>query len=143
MKKSASFVLQKSLFFALLLLISISTFGQKKLVIVVDGMEELKGSLMIAVYNSDTTFLKKPAFVAKRAIHSDTEKVKLDLPEGEYAVSLFQDVNDNGKLDRKEFGIPIEKYGFSNNAKGRMGPPTFEKAKFGLSKNTVIRIRIQ
>ncbi|WP_321478973.1 DUF2141 domain-containing protein [uncultured Bacteroides sp.] len=111
--------------------------------IVVDGMEELKGSLIIAVYNSDTTFLKKPAFVAKRAIHSDTEKVKIDLPEGEYAVSLFQDVNDNGKLDRKEFGIPIEKYGFSNNAKGKMGSPTFEEAKFGLSKNTVIRIRIQ
>ncbi|WP_394700395.1 DUF2141 domain-containing protein [uncultured Bacteroides sp.] len=43
-------------------------------------------------------------------------------------------------VDTKEFGIPTEKYGFSNNAKGRMGPPSFEQAKFELKNDRVIRI---
>jgi uncharacterized protein (DUF2141 family) len=57
------------------------------------------------------------------------------LPEGEYAVSLFVDENSNGKMDKNAIGIPTEAYGFSNDASGNFGPPSFEQAKFVVGKD--------
>jgi uncharacterized protein (DUF2141 family) len=55
------------------------------------------------------------------------------LPAGTYAVACFHDENKNGFLDRGLFGIPTEGTASSNDARGFMGPPTFEKAKFSFS----------
>lgn len=49
---------------------------------------------------------------------------------GEYGVSVFHDENDNGEMDTNWIGIPKEGVGASNNAKGKMGPPKYEDAKF-------------
>lgn len=51
------------------------------------------------------------------------------LPAGEYVVRIYHDENDNQKMDRNAFGMPTEGYGFSNEAIGNMGPPTFEQMK--------------
>jgi uncharacterized protein (DUF2141 family) len=56
-----------------------------------------------------------------------------DLPAGVYAVSVFHDENMNQKLDKNFVGVPKEGYGASNNPKKKMGPPSFEEAKFQLS----------
>ena len=45
---------------------------------------------------------------------SETVSVDLDLASGEYLFSIFQDNNDNGKLDTNLLGIPKELFGFSN-----------------------------
>lgn len=50
------------------------------------------------------------------------------LPPGRYALRAFADENGNAKLDTNMLGIPTERYGFSNDAKGTMGPPDFEAA---------------
>jgi uncharacterized protein (DUF2141 family) len=57
--------------------------------------------------------------------------VEFDLPPGEYAVSTYQDENNNGKLDRYIIGKPKEPYGFSNNVKP-FGPPSYKSCKFTL-----------
>jgi uncharacterized protein (DUF2141 family) len=49
---------------------------------------------------------------------------------GTYAVSVLHDVNSNGDLDTNFLGIPKEPLGFSNGAKPKMGPPSFDAAKF-------------
>lgn len=54
------------------------------------------------------------------------------LPEGAYAVSLYHDENGNGRLDTNEMRIPIEPWGFSNDAIGLFGPASFEDARFTL-----------
>jgi uncharacterized protein (DUF2141 family) len=51
-----------------------------------------------------------------------------DLPPGLYAAVAYQDSNGNGKLDKNVFGIPKEPFGFSNGARGTMGPPSFAQA---------------
>jgi uncharacterized protein (DUF2141 family) len=51
-----------------------------------------------------------------------------DLPPGRYAVIVFHDENDNGLLDKNGLGIPIEGYGFSNNATGFFSAPSFDDA---------------
>lgn len=56
----------------------------------------------------------------------DSESIGfLQLPSGRYAVIVFHDENDNGLLDTDFLGIPTEGYGFSNNAMGVFGPPSF------------------
>jgi uncharacterized protein (DUF2141 family) len=44
------------------------------------------------------------------------------------AIAAYHDENANGELDRNALGIPSERYGFTNNARGITGPPSFEDA---------------
>jgi uncharacterized protein (DUF2141 family) len=55
------------------------------------------------------------------------------LPAGTYAIACFHDENRNGKLDTGLFGIPTEGTVVSNHAKGFLGPPSFDKARFSFS----------
>ncbi|NNK86271.1 MAG: DUF2141 domain-containing protein [Desulfobacterales bacterium] len=53
-----------------------------------------------------------------------------DLKYGTYTVVIFHDQNANGKIDKNILGIPKESYGHSNNVRGTLGPPSFDKAIF-------------
>jgi len=59
-----------------------------------------------------------------------------------YSVSVYYDLDENGELNTGFLGIPSEPVGFSNNAKGSFGPPSFEDTKFKPSKNQTIEIRL-
>ena len=50
-----------------------------------------------------------------------------EVPPGTYAIAIFQDLNGNRRLDRTPLGLPLEPYGFSNDA-GRLRRPTFAGA---------------
>lgn len=54
------------------------------------------------------------------------------VPGAEYAVAVFHDENANNDLDRGLFGIPTEGTGASNDARGFMGPPRYDDARFTL-----------
>ncbi|WP_080053717.1 DUF2141 domain-containing protein [Spirosoma aerolatum] len=62
------------------------------------------------------------------------------LAPGKYAVRLFQDLNDNKKMDFSG-QMPAEPFGFSNVAM-LMGPPDFDQSAFDLNENKSIRIRM-
>jgi uncharacterized protein (DUF2141 family) len=53
-----------------------------------------------------------------------------DIPPGTYAMAVVHDENMNGKLDINWLGLPTEGYGFSNDAKGVLGAPSFSDASF-------------
>lgn len=53
-----------------------------------------------------------------------------DIPPGTYAMAIIHDENMDGKLETNVLGIPTEGYGFSNDAEGRSGPPSFSAASF-------------
>jgi uncharacterized protein (DUF2141 family) len=53
-----------------------------------------------------------------------------DLPFGEYALAIYQDVNNNGKIDKNVLGIPTEPYAFSNNFKPTVKAPGFKNCRF-------------
>jgi uncharacterized protein (DUF2141 family) len=100
---------------------------------------------MIAVYNSEGSFLKQPA-KANGAPASTTGNTVVfkDLPEGDYAFAVYHDANGNGKMDKNVIGIPTEDYAFSNNALGKMGPPSFEKAKFAIpAAGATVRVSLK
>ena len=75
----------------------------------------------------------------------DLKKTEINnvLPYGEYAVTLFVDLDGNKKLNKNFLGIPKEQYGFSNNVMGRMSPPTFDQAKFAIAGPTTQNIKLR
>lgn len=55
-----------------------------------------------------------------------------DLPDGLYALVVFHDENDNGKIDQNALSLPKEQLGFSNGYRLGLfsGLPTFGKLQF-------------
>jgi uncharacterized protein (DUF2141 family) len=87
------------------------------------------GKLMVAFYNSEEDFLKNVFRGEAITIEDDGEKtVVFQIPAGQYTISIFHDVNDDGVLNSNMIGIPKEPYGFSNNPSSRFGPPKFASA---------------
>lgn len=122
---------------------AISMLSAQTLTLEVSGIEKPEGHLYVAIYNSKETFLKKPLTAFRVEVKDKTLSIPCSgLPEGTYAISLFQDENGNGRLDTADFGIPTEKVGFSNNAKGVMGPPSFEQCRFTFSEDMTLKINL-
>lgn len=112
------------------LLLAATSASAARLDVDVRGAAPGKGAIHIALYDSKDSFLHT---AARKLVVQPGERASFDsLAPGRYAISLFQDENGNGILDRKMFGIPAEPYGFSNDAKGSFGPPTFEAAGIDL-----------
>ena len=60
---------------------------------------------------------------------------------GSYALACFHDLNRNGVLDRGLFGIPSEPTVASNHARGFMGPPSFQSAKFSFGGELTLQLK--
>ncbi|NPA67647.1 MAG: DUF2141 domain-containing protein [Chlorobi bacterium] len=119
-------------------LFSAVSFAQTgTLKIKVSGIKSHKGNIKAALYNEEgkESFLKdlKNVYSKKQTAVTGDEVTIIfkNLPYGVYAVSLFQDENNNNILDRAKIGFPIEPYGVSGNKK-TFGPPRFDDCKFEL-----------
>ena len=107
-------------------------------------IEKVEGHLYVALYNSEEAFMKKPLTAFRIDVKDTSLSIPCQgLPAGTYAISLFQDENGNGKLDSGAFGIPTEKFGFSNDAEGMMGPPSYAKCSFIFSGDMTLVIHLK
>jgi uncharacterized protein (DUF2141 family) len=116
-----------------------------ELMLKIDKVKTLNGSLLIAVYNQAPNYDNNTQWVVARKIKVTEAPMLIslgDLPAGDYAVKLFQDENDNGQIDKSVIGIPTEPYGFSNNG-GSYGQPSFDEAKVMVDKVTEIEIQLR
>jgi len=87
--------------------------------------------------------IEKVAFQNITPLESEVQTVVINnIPAGEYAVSIFHDIDKNGELNTNAIGIPNEPYGFSNDARGRFGPPKFKNAKFAFPETQEINIKL-
>ena len=111
----------------------------------VNGVSNIEGELRIAMFNSQESYTKEPVFAVVLPVDSTTIVWRIDeLPFGDYAIAVYHDKNANGKLDTNIVGIPKERYGFSNNARGRFGPASWNDSFFSfdaISKGQRIRIK--
>jgi len=137
------------LLIAALLLGSVAAFGedataaQGTLQIKITNIEKGSGTLYIAILNAPEHWLKsdasaKPFRDMTQAV-SSTEDVLLsieDLPPGQYAISVFQDLDGDAELDTNLVGFPKEPFGFSAPM-GNFGPPNFAEAAIDLSGGSI------
>ncbi len=124
----------------------ISQAGEKGIITVrVTNIKSIKGELYVALYNSEGSFMN-PEEASQKIIIPVTEAALSvtfeNVDAGIYAISLFQDKNNNGILDTHPNGIPLERYGFSNNAKGKFGPPSFTEASFSVDGELTLTIKM-
>jgi uncharacterized protein (DUF2141 family) len=113
--------------------ISVYGFCQTKLQVTVTHIKGQKGNIIIGIFDSDESFLKKPLDGRMMKASGDSVTVIFEnLKPGKYAVSVLHDANKNKDLDKNKLGIPKEGFGFSNNVIGAMGPPSFERAQIDL-----------
>lgn len=114
------------------------------LTIIVKNTSDNQGTIRAALYKTATEFPMGKPFKTVEGKIADKRAVMTfeNLSEGNYAVALLHDRNDNKKMDYNFLGIPTEGYGFSNNVKAVLSPPTFEQAKVPLLPNARLTITI-
>jgi uncharacterized protein (DUF2141 family) len=116
--------------------------GQSRVEVMITHVRDTTGTVMVALFRDPKSFLKKPLVgQITKAVAGQTQVVFENVEPGEYAASIIHDANRNKKLDTNIMGIPREGFGFSNDALGTFGPPSFDKAKFKVAGSTVIRIK--
>jgi uncharacterized protein (DUF2141 family) len=100
-------------------------------IIQVNGVPSSKGVVRVDVCTLGT-FLKSncPYSGVAPAEKGETTVAVDDVPPGVYAVQLFHDRKNTGRLERGVFGIPKESIGFSNDAPLGLHGPKFGRAAF-------------
>lgn len=104
----------------------------------VDGLSSNKGTVRIELTTEETYDTDGNVRADALPIHEkQAQWTVTDVPHGTYAVRLYHDEDDDGELDTNLVGVPQEAFGFSNNARGSMGPPDFRKAAFTLDTDSL------
>ena len=136
----------KVIVFLLFVCFSVNGYAQSKVELTISGLKALKGNIHLAVCSNESQFEEgdNPYIGHNLTVNEYILTHTLELPEGEYAILLYHDENDNGKLDKNVFGVPKERYGFSNNEFGPHGSkPKFEKALFKVGPDELVELDIQ
>lgn len=100
------------------------------------------GHCIISLITEGDTFLPSTNSFKRVVVAIDSSRCFYQfnkLPEGNYAVIVFHDENNDSKLNTNFFGIPKEGIGNSNNHDGK---PSFEKSKIELYSNKSILIKL-
>jgi uncharacterized protein (DUF2141 family) len=128
-------MLRKLLFLCVAFLVVESAFADNiPVTIEINGITVNGGSVYVAVFSNEKDYKTETAYTKFILEPVNTTITRdLELPEGEYVVSVFQDKNGDGKLNTAIFGIPTEHVGMTNyNLKG--APGSFNKLKTPVNK---------
>jgi len=117
-----------------------------KIDVELSGFRNDRGVARVALFNAKKGFPNDASTAVDSAsVSIEANKAQATfhlLPPGLYALGALHDENENGRMDTRLLGIPLEGHGASNNAQGSMGPPPYKAAQFQLSPPGA-KIRIQ
>jgi uncharacterized protein (DUF2141 family) len=133
-----AYMLKKLLFLCVSFFIAGSLFADNiRTTIEINGVIVNGGLIYVAVYSNENDYKTETAF-AKFILQPETTVLthSLDLPEGEYVVSVFQDTDNDGELKTGLFGMPSEPVG-KTNYKLKGAPGGFNKLKAPVNSNSV------
>ncbi|MEM9647437.1 MAG: DUF2141 domain-containing protein [Bacteroidota bacterium] len=129
--------------FLLIFCVPFGILAQNKLSVHVGNIPSEEGKVNVAVYNSESSFLKFEGVVKATSApaHEGAISITLkDMPNGEYALAIFHDANGNDKLDTNWLGIPTEKVAFSKAKMKTFGPPKYHECRFKVAGDTEISV---
>jgi len=115
--------------------------------LVLEGLESASGEVQVDVFAEAhaATFPYPEAgvlFEIRRPASAGAAIALGDFAPGRYAFFAMHDANGNGDLDRNLLGVPTEGYGFSNDATGALGPPSFDAAAVRVGEKGPARVVI-
>lgn len=118
--------------------------AQNTIEVEITKFESDQGFVLVALHNTEDSFLKEEFLGIKSGIKEDIVVVKFDnVPDGIYAISLFHDEDANGEMNTNFIGLPKENYGVSNNAPVNFGPPKWKDAKFEIKNGETVKQEIE
>ncbi len=112
----------------------------------ITGIQSNKGKILVGIYKDNNTFPTMGKQYKYYFIDVKDKKASIQIPnleKGTYAIAVIHDLNSNNKLDKNLVGMPLEPYGFSNNARGKLSAPSFKEASFYFDGNTSLVIKVQ
>lgn len=124
-----------------------TVFGAGDLELAVTGLHSNSGKVVCTLWHSPEGFPRddQNAQTVTAPIKNQSALCNFpNLPAGKYAAVAFHDENNDGKFNTNWLGLPLEGYGFSNNASISWRPPNFQEAGFtykGGTQQTTIRIK--
>lgn len=101
--------------------------------VVVSSLVSTQSTVKLYFYNTAAGFLKSGKWAFSRSVKPEGKNefsLPVELPKGEWAVAITQDLNNNNKVDKNFIGIPTEPYAFSNNVRPTVAAPGFDECKF-------------
>jgi uncharacterized protein (DUF2141 family) len=119
---------------------------QAQLVIRIEGVRSGAGYVRLGLFNRADDFPRGEP-VAGQAVPASAGSVVAvfeGLEEGEYAIAVYHDEDGDGEFTKNFLGLPLEGYGFSNDAPVVLGPPAFDSAVIEVAggiAETAIRAR--
>lgn len=114
------------------------THAQSCAQVEVQNLHPGQGPLMLAAYADAASFRKTAVSQMQIAVSAETVQVQVcGLSGKSIALTLFQDLNGNGKLDVNPFGIPTEPWGASGKPTP-MAAPTWESSQVPLDGGTIV-----
>jgi len=117
------------------------------LTVKVEKVSPRGGDIRVALYDEENYSIDGADPVTDAVVPAhpgETIVVLKPVKPGTYAVKLFQDFNRNGVFDLDWIGLPLEKYGFSNDATPTISEPPFDATKIELHPGaTTIVVHLQ
>ncbi|GLS84677.1 DUF2141 domain-containing protein [Paraferrimonas haliotis] len=134
-------MIARILLITLLYAATISSAYSAPLTLSFNGLSNDHSKLVVQIYASKASWLDDdPQQMALFSLIDPAQlsangSIEVELEFGDYAIYAYQDLDDNGELNSNWIGIPTEPVGTSNAAKGFMGPPKYDDAKFIFTKD--------
>jgi len=122
--------------------------GGATLVIRVTGLRSDSGKVHVILFDRAKGYPTRPGKSTRKAVGSISGGVSIvtfkGLSPGTYAASALHDEDSDGRMKTNFIGMPKEGIGASNDARGVMGPPSFEAACVEVSApRTTIGIKMR
>lgn len=103
----------------------------------IQNVRPQQGHVMIAAFNTAETFGKKPLLSLRVPAADAAMNVQVcGLSGSEVALTLFQDLDSDGKMGRNLVGIPTEPWG-SSGQPGSFGP-SWQTGKVALDGRAIV-----
>lgn len=121
------------LFLAAAVLIASLPAQAATLTVHVENLDKKGGLLHVALYTQSLWYFDDAVPVVDMvvpAVPPSTIVVMKDVKPGVYGIKSYQDANKNGKFDQNFLGLPLERFGFSQDAKPIFSEPGFDRTKF-------------
>ena len=117
---------------ALILATSATAAHAGTLTFTAENVEARGGTLYVGVQTEDQ-FMQWDGIAGDKieAPTAGSHTMSFDLPAGDYAVSVWHDLDGDGEFDRTETGMPLDGWAMINGAKLR-GAPTFDAVKISV-----------
>ncbi|MEL6812665.1 MAG: DUF2141 domain-containing protein [Bacteroidota bacterium] len=135
--------MQTVITYLMLLITGMMVQAQNTIEVSMTQFKNDKGTVQVGLYNDAENFLDREFMTTSSKISNKKASASFtNVPDGIYAISVYHDADENGRLNMVMGMIPSESYGCSNGARGFFGPPKWEDAKFEVKQGEVRKIDI-